>query len=367
MRPPNPLSVVALSLAAAAFPQDRRVPLATSPQQVALVVGNDAYPTMPLRNAVNDARAVAAALRDVGYRVDLVLDADLPVLERAVTSYVSRLRPGDVGLFYYAGHGIQVEGVNYLLPVSFSARDEVDAKFQSYSADRLHERMAATGARLNILILDACRDNPFRITRSAGGGLATMQTGKGSFIAFATAPGQTASDNAKASNGLFTGQLVEALRQPGLSLNEVFDRVRERVYEASGRRQLPWVGTSVIGSYQFRPVAQGEPSPSPSRTTMAITPGEWVVRLGKEGEDGLLIRCTVSRGGGFRCPDACGPGRSNEGSLALAPDAQSLTQTYSRSCGRTESYQLLYRVEFVRPDAMKLLRNRDWQNWSRVP
>ena len=179
---------------------------------VALVAGNAAYPSTPLRNSLNDARDLSAALRELGFEVTLVADADLRSIDRAVETFVAGLQPGDVALFYYSGHGMQVNGENYLLPIDFRAQQEADVPYQAYSASRVHERMQAREASLSIVILDACRNNPFRGVRSASKGLAPMQTDKGSFIAFAAAPGQTASDNPSESNGLFTKHLLDALK-----------------------------------------------------------------------------------------------------------------------------------------------------------
>lgn len=221
-------------------------------KRLALIVGNEAYPKWPLRNPANDARSVAQALAELGFQNEVLLNANLRALEKSVDQFVSRIRPGDVALFYYAGHGIQLQSENYLVPTDFDAKDEADAKYVSYSASRLQERIDTAGARLSIIILDACRNNPFRASRSTGGGLAAMSTGKGTLIALATSPGKTADDNVNGSNGLFTAHLVEALREPGLSLDQVFNRVRERVYKDSAERQLPWTVSSVIGEFQFR-------------------------------------------------------------------------------------------------------------------
>ncbi len=230
-------------------------------KKLALLIGNDAYPKWPLRNPVNDARSVEQALRELGFQTETVLNTGLKKLEQSVDQFVSRIQPGDVALFYYAGHGIQIDTQNYLVPVDFDAKDEADAKYVSYSASRLQERIDRAGARLSIMVLDACRNNPFRATRSTGGGLAAMNTGKGTLIAFATSPGKTADDNVNGTNGLFTSHLVRSLREPGLSLDQVFNRVRERVYAESGERQLPWTVSSVIGEFYFRPGAQkGESS-----------------------------------------------------------------------------------------------------------
>ena len=136
---------------------------------------------------------------------------------------------------------------------SFKLTDEASVKYDAVSASKLHERVAKSGARLNIMIFDACRNNNFSLSRSGGGGLAAMNAARGSFIVFATAPGRTADDNRRGSNGLFTGFLLEALSTPGLKLDEVFNRVRERTFAASGERQLPWTSSSVIGDFYFIP------------------------------------------------------------------------------------------------------------------
>ena len=208
-------------------------------RRLALVVGNNAYPSAPLRNAVSDATAVSAALRDVGFDVTTIINADQPTFERAVDAFASRLQRTDIALFFYSGHGMQVDGDNYLVPVDFKGVDEADAKARSYSATRLQEKLEAR-ARIRVMILDACRDNPYKTSRSSQGGLSAMQ-GQGSLIAFATAAGRTASDNPSGRNGLFTEQLLEVLRQPGLSSRDVFFKVRERVNDISGGKQFPWV------------------------------------------------------------------------------------------------------------------------------
>lgn len=246
-----------------------------APKKVALVIGNGSYPKWPLRNPANDARAVAQALTDVGFTTITALDVTLPNLDRAVSSLVSQVRQGDVVAFYYAGHGIQLEGENYLVPVDFDAKDEADAKYAAYAASRVQERIEKAGARVTLVVLDACRNNPFAATRSTSGGLAAMGTGKGTLIAFATAPGKTADDNPKGNNGLFTTHLITALKEPGLTLDQVFNRVRERVHNASSGRQVPWTVSSVIGDVYLRPGAAGAtpaPQPQPAAEPVAAAP-----------------------------------------------------------------------------------------------
>ena len=260
------IGLLLIAAVAPAAAQDRRIQRLSEGEmgRYALVVGNDAYQRSPLVNAVNDAHAMRRALESMGFSVETVTDADYPTFDRAVDFFVDRLGRGDIGLFYYAGHGVQVEGQNYLIPVDFDRSRVAKVKYRALPADLVRERMESSGARLSILVLDACRDNPFSGNRSAGPGLAQMVTGIGTFIAFSTAPGQTAADNPTAGNGLFTQHLIETLETPGLSIDEVFNEVRRRVFEDSGGRQIPWTSSSLIGSFYFQP----EP---PRRPRLAIS------------------------------------------------------------------------------------------------
>jgi hypothetical protein len=269
------LALLLLAFPLAAQPPQRDLKF-EPPKKVALVIGNGNYPKWPLRNPANDARAVSQALTDVGFTTITAIDVTLPNLDRAVTSLVSKVRQGDVVAFYYAGHGIQLEGENYLVPVDFDAKDEADAKYAAYAASRVQERIEKAGARVTLVVLDACRNNPFAATRSTNGGLAAMGTGKGTLIAFATAPGKTADDNPKGNNGLFTTHLITALKEPGLTLDQVFNRVRERVHNASGGRQVPWTVSSVIGDVYLRPGAGAAPATqvaaAPAAEPVAVAP-----------------------------------------------------------------------------------------------
>jgi tetratricopeptide (TPR) repeat protein len=246
-----------LSTAGVAIAQQRALVQDEAPLEarglVALAIGNANYGRSPLKNPVNDARAMSAALKDLGFAVELTTDADYHKLGASIDRFVSRLRRGDVAVFYYAGHGMQIEGENYLVPTDFDAQDEAAAKYAAYPADRLLEGMERSGAKLNIIILDACRNNPYRGARAMGGGLAPMGSGTGTFVAFATSPGKTASDNSRSANGLFTTYLLDSLQQPGLTLDDVFNRTREQVYASSNQAQTPWTQSNVIGRFYFRP------------------------------------------------------------------------------------------------------------------
>ena len=227
-------------------------------------------PANPLHNAANDARSMKAVLEGVGFGVEMRLNATLQQMETAIDEFTGSVRPGDVALFFYSGHGMQVSDQNYLVPVDFQARTAVDAKYKAYPAQRVQENLEAAGAGMQILILDACRNNPFRSWRGGSDGLAAMQAGRGTYIAFATAPGKTADDNPKGRNGLFTGALIGILEQPGLSIDQIFNRVREQVSTRSQGNQIPWSTSAVTGEFYFKVTTEGsarvqthEPSPSP--------------------------------------------------------------------------------------------------------
>lgn len=141
-----------------------------------------------------------------------------------------------------------------MLPIDFVARSEAEARYEAYSANLLHDRLGERGAQVRVMILDACRNNPFRSSRALSGGLAAM-TGYGSYIAFATAPGDIADDNPGGRNGLFTTYLLDALRQPGLTLDQTFAVVKANVNAVSNRKQRPWTSSDVVGEFYFHPPA----------------------------------------------------------------------------------------------------------------
>ena len=222
----------------------------------ALVIGNGAYRHVePLDNPLNDARAMASALRELNFDVDYHEDAGLGELEDAVDRLTERVARDEVALVYYAGHGVQVDGINYLLPVDILVRSAEELILRALSFDRC---IAATGAAeegLGILILDACRDNPFDALRGAlGRGLASVSEARGeTFISYAAAAGAVAYDDAQGSgNSPFTAALVSALEVPGHDIYDVFRIVRGRVREATEGRQLPWLSSSLERSFVFR-------------------------------------------------------------------------------------------------------------------
>ncbi|KAB2922062.1 MAG: caspase family protein, partial [Candidatus Contendobacter sp.] len=222
--------------------------------RTALVIGNGAYGDAPLRNPVNDARDMAAKLRELGFQVIERFDADRQALRQALREFEQQLRQQrGVGLFYYAGHGVQLKGQNYLIPIGVDIRQEFEIPDEGVDADAVLRAMESAGNGLNIVILDACRNNPF--ARSLGNrGLARMDGPVGTFIAYATAPGSISKDGT-GRNSPYTQNLLAAMSIPGLSLEQVFKQVLVGVERETGGGQVPWVASSLRGEFYFLPPA----------------------------------------------------------------------------------------------------------------
>jgi hypothetical protein len=240
----------------------------------ALVIGNAAYAANPLVNPVNDARAMRDALADLGFRVLYRENADLGAMQEAVHRFNARIG-GAVTLFYYAGHGAQVQGRNYLIPVDVDIQAQYQVRYKALDAGYLLDAMQAAGSRLNLVVLDACRDNPFqRRFRTAARGLAVVSAPTGSLVAYATAPGATA-DDGSSGHGAYTQHLLEAMRTPGLPVERLFKRVRLAVMRDTDGRQVPWESSSLTGDFYF--VAGGslvhapEPGPDLSSGGLRVT------------------------------------------------------------------------------------------------
>lgn len=226
-----------------------------SEQRLALIIGNSNYKVSPLINPTNDARAMAIALQKLGFTVIKKENAGREEMMTSVREFGNRLRDkGGVGLFYYAGHGIQSKGVNYLIPTDANIAGEDELSTRAYDSAEVLEKMDTAKNRINMVILDACRDNPFaKSFRSGSRGLASVATApSGTLIAYATSPGSVASDGS-GSNGLYTEQLLNAIAEPGLKLEDVFKRVRVNVMERSDKKQTPWETSSVTGDFYFNP------------------------------------------------------------------------------------------------------------------
>ncbi|NNJ92483.1 MAG: hypothetical protein HKP55_12480 [Gammaproteobacteria bacterium] len=220
--------------------------------RVALVIGNGGYQFSPLMNPVNDATDMAAVLKQNGFEVILKLNANQKEMQQSINQFGKKLnRKGGTGLFYYAGHGIQLKGRNYLIPIGALLESESDIKFEAIDAGRILGKMEDAENSLNIVVLDACRNNPFaRSFRSTELGLAKMDAPTGSLIAYATAPGSVAADGEE-RNGLYTKHLLKYLNQPNLEIEDVFKQVRIAVVEDSNKKQVPWESSSLIGDFVF--------------------------------------------------------------------------------------------------------------------
>ena len=222
-----------------------------SERRTALVIGNSTYASGILRNPINDARSMAKVLGDLSFDVTLRENLDQKQMKREIQSFGEKLQEGGVGLFYYAGHGVQVNGRNYLIPVGAAIEHENQVEYEAVDMGAVLSEMDFAHARMNIVIIDACRDNPFaRSFRSLSQGLASIDAPAGTLIAYATAPGSVANDG-PGENGVYTGELIKAMVQPGLKIEDVFKQVRSAVREATGGKQVPWESSSLEGDFYF--------------------------------------------------------------------------------------------------------------------
>ncbi|MCU0398326.1 MAG: caspase family protein [Cyclobacteriaceae bacterium] len=224
-------------------------------RKTALIIGNGTYKSGPLKNAVNDALDMAALLSEKGFKVILRKDASRAEMREAIREFGNEISEGGVGLFYYSGHGLQVDGVNYLVPLDADIELKAEVAEECVSANTVLKVMEYSNNRINIIILDACRNNPFRsFSRSDEKGITRMDppqgAKQGSIVAFATAPGDVASDG-DGRNGLYTSKLMKYINTPGLKLEEVFKMTRIDVLGISDGRQIPWENNSLTGDFYF--------------------------------------------------------------------------------------------------------------------
>jgi len=247
--------------------------VASAASRKALVIGNDKYINVTkLKNARADAQAMGKSLGELGFQVDLKLDLDERSLRAAVRTFVANLQGGDEAVFYYAGHGVQLGAANYLLPVDIKPVDETQVQDESLPLQRILDDLTAQRVRFSVVIVDACRDNPFpRVAgRSIGGtrGLATTSPATGQMVLFSAGAGQSALDSLGASdrdpNGLFTRVLLKRMREPGVPVDQVLRNVREEVValaQGVGHQQVPALYDQAIGRFYFKP---GEPAATPT-------------------------------------------------------------------------------------------------------
>jgi len=230
-------------------------PVASEPR-VALVIGNAGYRESPLRNPLNDARDVAAHLERVGFVVIKRENLRTKEIGSTLREFRSRLSPGAVAVFFYAGHGLQVKGVNYLPTVDAEIEGEEDIPTQSIDLSKVLELMDEAKTRVNLIFLDACRNNPYaRRFRSSARGLAKVDAASGTLISFATRPGTVAADGDR-RNGLYTEYLLKHMDTVGLPIEQMLKRVGAGVKLASAGRQEPWSEGLIEGDFFFRPKAR---------------------------------------------------------------------------------------------------------------
>jgi len=245
----------------------------SSKVKTALVIGNGAYRQAPLKNPVNDAQAVAAALKALGFHVIQRENATQREMLEALREFSHQADKSQVRLLFYAGHGVQIKGRNYLMPVDAEAQSEDDVAQRGADLSEVLERLAIVKGGINLVILDACRNNPFNLapaqladargyrTRAIGApktnGLAAVQVPSGTLVAFSTAPGSISVDNAMQGNSVYTKHLLAHLNIPGLPVERLFKQVRSAVAQETRQQQVPWESSSLMGEFCFRPDAAG--------------------------------------------------------------------------------------------------------------
>ena len=228
--------------------------VAVTEERIALVIGNAAYRNDPLDNPVNDARLIAKSLQQSGFAVTLRENLDRTGLLNALREFGQRLNENTIAVLYYAGHGLQLRDHNYLMPVDADIRSEDEIPISGMDLSFILGRMSHARSRVNIVILDACRNNPFAgKTVPVAQGLAQMDAPVGTLLAFATAPGKLAADSGGGANSLYAEQLARHLLTPGLPVEHVFKRVREAVVRDTKAQQVPWESSSLQGAFAFVP------------------------------------------------------------------------------------------------------------------
>ena len=240
---------------AAPAPNIRPAQSVQTERRVALVIGNAAYKVNPLKNPVNDSNDMARSLRAVGFDVIEANNTTLVAMREATRRFADKLANSDVGLVYYSGHGVEVKGKNYLIPVNADIKREYEVVDQAFDASQFLEMMDSirgpNNKRVNILLVDACRNNELqRSWRSTNTGLARMDAPGGTFISFATAPGRVAADGV-GRNSPYTKHLLQALKQPNMPIEQVFKVVRRNVMDETKGEQVPWDNSSLVGDFFF--------------------------------------------------------------------------------------------------------------------
>ncbi len=217
--------------------------------RVALVIGNADYKSARLKNSVNDAKDIAKSLEKLDFDVILKTDVNRRQIESGMNTFYKKLQRAEVGFFFYAGHGVQIDGMNYLIPLDANVTNANDVKYEAVPAGRILGKMEDAGNKLNIVVLDACRNNPFRsYFRSASQGLAFMDAPDGTIVAYATSPNSVAADG-KGRNGLYTSHLLQNMTRPDLNVLEIFNQTGLQVRRRTEGKQTPWVSFSPMEKF----------------------------------------------------------------------------------------------------------------------
>jgi hypothetical protein len=270
----------------ASMDNDRALKMMKTEQRVALVIGNNQYGhkrLLPLQNPVNDARAMKTKLETLGFTVIYGEDLTVRQMDKKVNQFAGKLKSGGVGLFFFAGHGIEYNGVNYLMGKDSNLDIAEDVKYESLSLNKTLDVMQNAGNRFNMVFLDACRNDPF--SRSSGGGLA-KSTARGTFIAYATSPGDVASDG-NGRNGVFTENILKYIDKPGEPIEQVFKNIKRGVIASTGNKQRPWVHNDFVGDFFFR-LPDGQASSKPALNT----PSSFSFQEVKRSEFSLTVNTT---------------------------------------------------------------------------
>jgi hypothetical protein len=236
--------------------KERRESLQTAERRVALVIGNAQYKYSPLENSINDATDIDQALRRFGFKTTFLRNASLGQMREATRRFADQVANADVALIYFAGHGIESKNKNYMIPVNADLKFEYELTDQAYDATAWLEMLETIKSnnvdRVNIVILDACRNNNLIGSRSLNRGLGRMDAPAGTFLSYSTAPGKVAGDGARGErNSPFTRNLLKAIQQPGKPIEEVFKEVRRNVSRETNGAQVPWESTSLTGFFSF--------------------------------------------------------------------------------------------------------------------
>src|SRR5450432_223034 len=253
---------------------------AKADKRVAFVVGNGAYKNVTqLPNPPIDAKSMAGVLRNAGFDVVEGINLTRDKMTERLLEFGKKTQGADVAVFFYAGHGIAVDGTNYLLPIDADIKSEMDVKLGNAINVDLTLDQTMNDSKVKLVFLDACRDNPFAAkikanatTRSVSvqTGLAEMKSGEGTLIAFATGPGQTALDGQEGTNSPFTRALMANITQPGVEIQQAMTMVRAQVNEETSKGQLPWGHTNLIGAVYLNPAAAAPASTAAAAPSASV-------------------------------------------------------------------------------------------------